>query len=331
MNLQPKQERYCLEISRGIPKGEAAIRAGYSPNTQPALIETPEVAARIAFLTERISTQVGIQGEHVIGELARIALFDPGETIDVDGNLLPLSSMPEHVRKCIQTMELDEMGRMRIRFYDKLKALELLGKYLKLWVERVELSGAVQADVATVMKQARDRAKLGVTRDSVQEKHDTTPVVTVDTVTRDTVPADTIPCVVSKPPPAPVVKVPLRSRASAADPFPMPALKPVPPPPVPQWQLDKAKRAAARGEPARPLPGHVTGTTPASASPAPVIGGGEAGRMPEGGGTPGEGPPATPHTPLNPANPLQPSSHIKPEHPAPIPEVSFDDGFNVDF
>lgn len=81
----------------------------------------------------------------ILRNLDRITNVDLRDAYDDDGNLLPIKQIPRHVVDAIQSIESEELwggtGRergvvgdlRRVKFLDKTKALDLLGKYLKLF------------------------------------------------------------------------------------------------------------------------------------------------------------------------------------------------------
>jgi len=45
--------------------------------------------------------------------------------------------------KAMGAFDIDDTGRVKVKFLDKLKAIEVLGKNLKMFVDRVEHSGSL--------------------------------------------------------------------------------------------------------------------------------------------------------------------------------------------
>lgn len=78
----------------------------------------------------------------LLGELKRIALVDVGQAYEADGRLKPIHEIPEEVRRCIAAVETlegkDGVVLKKVRFVDKLKANELIGKHLRMFVEQHE-------------------------------------------------------------------------------------------------------------------------------------------------------------------------------------------------
>lgn len=89
--------------------------------------------------------------ERVLAEIKLLATVDLRLAYDKDGRLLLPNEMPAEVARALCGIEVDEIwdgsGEARtkigetkkVKLYDKLKALELLGKNVRMFVDRVEL------------------------------------------------------------------------------------------------------------------------------------------------------------------------------------------------
>jgi len=77
--------------------------------------------------------------EMVVRNLRMYADFDPAEMFDADGRLLNIKDMPERIRRALSAMEigegLDGEVTKRVKWIDPGRAIELLGKYRKMFVE----------------------------------------------------------------------------------------------------------------------------------------------------------------------------------------------------
>lgn len=92
----------------------------------------------------------------LLRELQLIATADIKDMFDEHGSLKPIDDWPPGLSKCVEAIQVDEIWEgtgkdreqtgltKRIKFNSKLKAIELLGKYLKMFIDRVELSGTVR-------------------------------------------------------------------------------------------------------------------------------------------------------------------------------------------
>jgi phage terminase small subunit len=125
---------------------QAAIRAGYSEKTAhscgPRLLSFAGVKEKVAALQSDRAKSLEITAERVLKELARLAFFDPSEIVTVGKSgritIKPTKEQTEDQRRAIQSVSETAEGT-KIKFADKLRALELVGKHIGLFVERVQI------------------------------------------------------------------------------------------------------------------------------------------------------------------------------------------------
>lgn len=148
-SLTPKQARFVEEYLKDLNATQAAIRTGYSVSSAEVqgctLLSNPKVAATVKAVVDARSQRTQITADIVLFELLRLAKVDIGQAFDEVGNLKPIQDIPEDVRRSIASIEVveefegkgadkEQIGwTKKIRFWDKTKALELLGRYLRLW------------------------------------------------------------------------------------------------------------------------------------------------------------------------------------------------------
>lgn len=150
MKLSAKQERFCREYIIDLNATQAAIRAGYSArsaNSMAArLIVKDSIQKKIRELQNERAAKLEVSAAAVVRELARLAFFDPGTVVRVlPGGVLeitPTDQLTDDQRRAVAAVSQSD-GSTRIRFADKLRALELLGKHLGLFVERQEVVSRV--------------------------------------------------------------------------------------------------------------------------------------------------------------------------------------------
>ena len=136
--LTPKRQAFVTAYLRDGNATQAAIAAGYSAKTAKStgsrMLTFADVQEAVGARLER----VGITAERVLEELGKIAFvaMDAGAAADSDGLLLS------------------------VRVPDKLKALELLGKHLKLFTDKVEHTG--KDGEAILFEQAPDVSALSL-------------------------------------------------------------------------------------------------------------------------------------------------------------------------
>jgi len=154
--LTPKRIRFCQEYVIDLNGRQAAIRAGYSEKTAKSsaceLLQIDVVQQEIQRLQSEKASELNISQERVLKELARIAFFDIRKLYDDDGNLKEPHDLDEDTARAIAAIEVTQVGSQRdpveqflkkIRTIDKTKCLELLGKHLGMFVDRVEHEGNI--------------------------------------------------------------------------------------------------------------------------------------------------------------------------------------------
>jgi phage terminase small subunit len=151
--LPMKQQQFVLEyMGNGFNATQAAIAAGYaekSADTQGSrLLANPKIKAVLAERTQKITAKREITAEWVLDGIAKVAAFDVRKLYNVDGSLKPITELDDETSAAVAsvgTRELYADGKpfgvlKNIKMADRLRALELLGRYLKLFVDRVEHS-----------------------------------------------------------------------------------------------------------------------------------------------------------------------------------------------
>ncbi len=101
-----------------------------------------------------------ISPKRILEELACIAFLDPRKLFDADGNLIPIDKLDEDTARALNGIDHDEIysgrgedraniGRTtKLKLLQKTQALELLGKYHKLFTDRTELTGSDGGPIA---------------------------------------------------------------------------------------------------------------------------------------------------------------------------------------
>jgi phage terminase small subunit len=173
MALTPKQNAFVAEYLKDLNATQAAIRAGYSARTAEKIgsenLQKPEIRGPIDEALSRRAERVEVKTDDVLRELLRLAMVDIGQAYDAAGHLKPLHEMPEDVRRAIAGLEsrVDGEGAtiLKVKFWDKTRGLEMLGRHLKMFTDKVEHSGAVT--IETTLAAARERtlrARMGAAK-----------------------------------------------------------------------------------------------------------------------------------------------------------------------
>ena len=166
--LTEKQKRFVEEYLIDLNATQAAIRAGYSPNTAKDIgcenLAKPNIRACIDKEIAERSKRTGINQDRVIRELARLAFVNANDVIDMEEATLKDGATEDDTAaiasvkvKTIPTKEGEGIER-EIKLTDKLKALELLGKHLGVFKDKVEIDATVKstAKLDSILSQLGD-------------------------------------------------------------------------------------------------------------------------------------------------------------------------------
>lgn len=158
--LTPKMTMFVAEyLANGLDAKKAAIAAGYSAKTAESqgcqLLKHPKVSAEIAKVHGKRLAKLDITAEKVLQELALMGFANMQDylAIDEQGRLTEFdySKLTREQAAAIQEITVDTTGgagdgerklvlRTKMKLAPKRDSLELLGKHLKLFTDRVEIS-----------------------------------------------------------------------------------------------------------------------------------------------------------------------------------------------
>lgn len=154
------QRMFIAEYLIDMNASAAYRRAGYSAKNSDVasneLMKLPHIKAAIDAALAAREKRVGATADEVLRELRRIGHADPVEIVSDTGALRALREIPEDTRRAIASYEVDADGIVKIKFWDKTRALEMEAKHLKLLTDKLEISA--DASFAEVLKAARARA-----------------------------------------------------------------------------------------------------------------------------------------------------------------------------
>ena len=146
--LTDKQAAFVAEYLVDLNATQAAIRAGYSERTAyrigAELLHKTSVAEAIAAGQAKRAQRVEITADRVVAELAKIAFADPRDLMEwgPDGVKLKASAdlteeQAASVAEVSETTTKDG-GSLKLKKHDKVKALELLGRHMGMFKDKVE-------------------------------------------------------------------------------------------------------------------------------------------------------------------------------------------------
>lgn len=173
--LTAMQEAYAQEYTK-CPENQtqAAINAGFSHKTAAvkasAMMRDERIQKRIAELMEERNKRLRVSADYVLLRLVEIDQMDVIDILNDDGTLKPIREWPKIWRTTLSgfdlsstIMNMDETSietiLKKIKWPDKVKNLELIGKHVDVnaFKERLEVSGTVT--IADRMAKARRRVK----------------------------------------------------------------------------------------------------------------------------------------------------------------------------
>ena len=139
--LNQRQELFCREYIKDLNGTQAAIRAGYSPKTADRmayeLLKKPEIQAFVLQSKAERVEEVKIDANYVLKRLIEIDEMDVADILDEGGDFLPIRSWPKVWRTTLSGLDIaiinsgdTETILKKIKWPDKVKNLELLGKHI---------------------------------------------------------------------------------------------------------------------------------------------------------------------------------------------------------
>jgi len=153
MALTKKQKLFVEEYLIDLNATQAAIRAGYSPTSARQIADEnmskPDIKNAIEKALAERSKRTGVNADRIILELAKIAFVNPTDVINMDeatirgdANRDDTAAISSVKVKRIPTEDGDIVER-EVKTYDKIKALELLGKHMGMFTDKFKVEGAI--------------------------------------------------------------------------------------------------------------------------------------------------------------------------------------------
>ena len=147
--LTAKQQKFVEEYLIDLNATQAAIRAGYSVKTADVigyqLLQKTSVQEAIAKAMAERSRRTGVNQDRVVLELAKIAFVKMTDVVNSNGEIKADAS-PDDL-SCIESIKYRESDNefggsveREVKIGSKLKALELLGKHLGMWNDKLDVN-----------------------------------------------------------------------------------------------------------------------------------------------------------------------------------------------
>ena len=180
MALNDRQQAFVREYLVDLNASAAYRRAGYTSGNSdvngPRLLGNAGVQAAVQEAYQKRAAKVELTAEQVLREIKVAAFLDPLELFTADGTLKPLNEMPEHARRAIAGLEVEELyeghgkNRKWIGYVKKVKlvskegTLTLAGRHLGMFTDTTELTGKDGADLFSPDQILRMAAEIQAAR-----------------------------------------------------------------------------------------------------------------------------------------------------------------------
>lgn len=165
--LSDKQKRFCEEYLIDFNGTQAAIRAGYSKKTakeqSSRALTLVNVQEHIAFMQRQTSEKLNITKERVLNEYAKIAFSDIRNLFNEEGALVDITKLDDNSAGAVSSVKSSEewgedkhgnrivVGNLKeVKVFDKIRALQDLGKHLGLFKEDNDQSKPVVNNIISL-------------------------------------------------------------------------------------------------------------------------------------------------------------------------------------
>lgn len=186
-----RYDEFAQAYIKSLNATEAAIEAGYSKrsaySTGHRLLKNAEIQSRIEKFRIKAQKRNDISLDRVLQELAAIAFLDPRDAVKWgpgefktqldDGTiaqssgveLIDSATLPDHVARAISEVGNTKDG-VKIKFHDKLAALEKLGKHLGLADRTAEKQADTLAEAIKEISRRGSAAPIATARNRDEDE-----------------------------------------------------------------------------------------------------------------------------------------------------------------
>lgn len=163
MKLPPMQDRFVDEWLIDFNGTQAAIRAGYSERSARSiagrLLTKDNIQAEISRRQRDLQRRTEVSQERVVKELARVAFADATDYVQVETRTVEKNDGTELSYQTVTLTETAELSAdqraaiasikqgangVEIKLHDKIKALELLGRHIGMFNDKLEVRATVE-------------------------------------------------------------------------------------------------------------------------------------------------------------------------------------------
>lgn len=170
-NLDAREKLFVGEYLVTLNPEKAALAAGYSKSVARTKAylwvssskHKPHVFEAIGVAQQERAKRTEITADNVLAEIAKVAFADVRRIFDKDGGLVRISDLDDAAAACVAGCDLVTVSKgegevehvAKIKLADKLKALELAGRHLGLFNDKLNLNADIH--VLNVHRRAKKR------------------------------------------------------------------------------------------------------------------------------------------------------------------------------
>lgn len=149
-------KRFVDEYLIDLDAKNAALRAGYKPATAKNAYKwlsdgkgsKPAVKAAIAKAEADRAARTGVSQDRVLMELARVGLANITDVVDGEGRIIPSASREDTAAIASVKRRSGRVAESEVRMHDKVRALELMGRHLGMFTDKIEVEGNIPVVIA---------------------------------------------------------------------------------------------------------------------------------------------------------------------------------------
>ncbi len=150
MGLTRKQEGFVSQYLVDLNATQAAYRAGYrGHNTGYMLMQREDVVDAIAKAMKGRMARTELTQDRVLKALSEIAFTSACAFVKVeDGRVVvrDTDTLPPEARAAIASIKETKYG-ITVTTYDRVRALEMLGKHMGMFTDRINVTGDVGVQI----------------------------------------------------------------------------------------------------------------------------------------------------------------------------------------
>ncbi len=168
LKLTPRQRLFVQEYLIDLNASQAALRAGYSINNAhkigSQLLENPRIKQAVKLAMYEREQRTKVTQDRVIEELAKIAFINPTDVVNSYDASLHNGAAREDTA-AISSIRVKKFPsregfgvEREIKLHDKIRALDLLGKHLGLFNDKLNITADAVVRIVDDLSDSKDEA-----------------------------------------------------------------------------------------------------------------------------------------------------------------------------